>query len=92
MKLIPIHIKHIKHIKHIRHMGHIRRLDMFHMLHMPDMSNVYSPVFNDPLTALRNNYLVEGSKHKKGLTKLWVRTIVIKPIIYIVPAKERRFR
>ena len=63
-------------------MGHIKRLDMCHMLRMCRMSDMCCPAFHRPLTALRNNYFSGGSKHAKGLTNLWVRTIVIKPLIY----------
>lgn len=55
---------------------------MFHMLRMYRMFDVRCLAFYRSLTALRNNYVAGDSKHAKGLTKLWVRTIVVKPLIY----------
>lgn len=66
-------------------MGHISWFDMFHMLHMPRMSSLFSPGLNVLLTALRNNYFLEDPKRAKKLTKIWVRTIVIKPFVYKIP-------
>lgn len=66
-------------------MGHIRRLDMSHMLHMSRMSSLYGPAIYAPITALRNHYFLEDPKRAKKLTKIWVRTIVIKPFVYEIP-------
>ena len=58
---------------------------MFHMLRLCRMSDMCCQAFHGPLTALRNNYVAAGSKYAKRLTKLWLRTIVIKPLVYKAP-------